>query len=421
MSANASLLPDGQHFFDVMREDDPNRTTGRDVVVGSFESPDRKLLIEQVDTAPVLYSQGHVLSLRNSALMAQPFDMQRLEVTGDAVVVAGYVSTGMLRPGQGIVSVSGNGVLVYWTNPALPADSRLLWLDRNGNEIGVLAEDGAYDDLELAPDGSRAAVSMFDRTTQIQDLWLYDLSRVGVRTKLTTGSGRAPVWSPDGSRIAFFAPRTPGLSDMSQQATSGTEAAQVLIDDPYSQIPTSWSPDDRFILFTKRSSFRSPTSITGDLWALPLTGDREPRLILEGPSAERNARFAPDPRWIAFDSNETGRAEVYVMPFPGPGTKVPVSAGGGSVPRWRSDGREIFYLSADNQLMAAAVTVSGDRVEVGDVRALFDVRPGGRLGRSFYDVSADGQRFLVNTADQQVTPAPITVITNWTSLLEENQ
>ena len=192
------------------------------------------------------------------------------------------------------------------------------------------------------------------------------------------------------------------------------------MEDPYIYRPTSWSSDDRFILLRKGSAFNSPTAITGDLWALPLTGDREPVPILEGPSQETNARFAPDPRWIAFQSNESGIQEVYVMPFPGPGRKTSISAGGGSVPRWRSDGSEIFYLSDGNQLMAAPVTVTGDRVEVGEVRALFDVRLGGRRSFGyFYDVSADGQRFLINTTDQQVTPAPITVIVNWTAKLDD--
>jgi len=414
-STRMSLLPDGRHFFEVMQPD-ANAAT-RNAVIRSFESADQKLAIERVDTAPVLYSQGHVLFLRDSALLAQPFDARRLEVTGDAVVVAGDTSHGSLTPGSGVISVSDNGVLVYRTNPA-PVDSRLSWFDRSGRQIGVLAEDGAYAGIELAPDGSRAAVSVINRTGGTQNLWLYDVMRAGVRTRLTTESGDAPVWSPDGSRVAYIARGEAGQSRMSEKATGGTEAEQVLIEDPYNYQPTSWSRDGRFVLVTKNSSSRSPVSTTGDLLALPLAGDRKLLPILESPSIESNARFSPDGRWVAFQSDETGRAEVYVMAFPGAGPKLPISSGGGSAPRWRRDGREIFYLAPDNRLMAAAVTINGGRVEVGAVRALFEVRPGGG-GGSFYDVSADGQRFLINTANQEAAPSPITIVMNWAAGLRK--
>jgi hypothetical protein len=228
----------------------------------------------------------------------------------------------------------------------------------------------------------------------------------------------AAVWFPDGSRLAFAAPLQLGNMLLIQKPINST-GQEVLLEGPDNHVPTSWSRDGRVILVTKSSSFRSSAVITGDVWALPLTGDRKPRPLLQTSAAESNARFSPDDRSIVFQSDESGRPEVYVMPFPGPGQKVPVSAGGGSVPRWRRHGKEIYHLAPDNRLMAGAVTTTGVRLEIGTPKELFELRPPGGSVGNYYDVSPDGERFLVTTTDRPPTPAPISVAVNWAAGLEK--
>jgi dipeptidyl aminopeptidase/acylaminoacyl peptidase len=193
--------------------------------------------------------------------------------------------------------------------------------------------------------------------------------------------------------------------DLYQKASSGAGTEEVLVEDNLDKYPVSWSSDGRFILYVS-------SGINDSLFALPLSGDRKQFPFLKAQFNGVSAQFSPDGRWVAYQSNESGRAEVYVAPFPGPGGKWQVSTGGGSLPRWRRDGTEIFYLDLDNNLMAAAVNGKGKSFNVGGVKPLFGTHAA-TGGRYRYDVSADGQRFLINTALQQSTSAPITVVVNW--------
>ena len=214
---------------------------------------------------------------------------------------------------------------------------------------------------------------------------------------------------------------------MVQKTASGNEAAQVLMDDTYYNFPTGWSQDGQFLVFSKGSSFISPTSITSDLWALPIQGDQQPFSLLQTPARERNGRVSPNGRWIAYQSDESGAEEVWVAPFPGVENRVRVSIEGGSFPRWSRDGTEIFYLAGDNMLMVASVTEDGGRFGVGTVQPLFELRPRparpgmvAAAGAGYpYDVAPDGQRFLVNMAQGEPTPSQITVVLNWPALLEQ--
>jgi Tol biopolymer transport system component len=299
--------------------------------------------------------------------------------------------------------------------------SQLVWFDRSGKQISVLGDRASYGDLELAPDGKRAVVSLFDLAGRGRDIWLFDIAR-GLRTRFTfdPGDELASIWSPDGSRVVFSA-RRKGYLDLYQKASSGSGAEEEVLAEGLDKYPLDWSPDGRFILF----SAMSPT--TGvDLWVLPLFGDRKPLPILQTPFDEGLGQFSPDGRWIAYASNESGRSEVYVTPFPGPGGKWQVSAAGGnwqpttaggSPPRWRRDGKEIFYSAPDNKLMSVAVNGAGPAFEVGSVRPLFDIRPA--VPRSAYDVSPDGQRFLVNMLAEEPASSPITLVINWPALLKK--
>jgi Tol biopolymer transport system component len=403
------FLPDGRHFLYRVS----TGPGGGPIYVGSLDSTERKLLFN-ADSANVFYSQGYILFLRETTLMAQPFDARRLVLTGDAFPIAENILNTNTQNPFGIFSMSENGVLAYQTGTEA-VGSQLVWFDRTGKQVGVLGDSASYGDLELSPDRRQAIVSILDQTRRTRDLWLYDVSR-NLRTRFTfdPADERESIWSPDGSRVVFNSLRK-GHFDFYQKASSGAGTEEVLLEDNVlNKYPSSWSPDGRFILYYTASS----TPGTGaDLSVLPLSGDRKPTSFLNTQFNETDPQFSPDGRWVAYVSNESGGTEVYVAPFPGPGGKRQISTGGGSYPRWRHDGAEIFYFAPDRKLMAAAVSGKGESFEVGAVKPLFETRA--VLGfRYFYDVSADGQRFLINTAPEQAASAPITVVLNWTAGLK---
>ena len=303
--------------------------------------------------------------------------------------------------------------------------TQLVWFDRSGKQTGVLGDRARFADLSLAPDGRRVAVSIFDLARRARDIWLFDIARgFGTRFTFDPSDELASVWSPDGSRVVFNA-RRKGHLDLYQKASNGAGIDEELLADGLDKHPHDWSPDGRFILFVV-----SAPKTGFDLWVLPLFGDRKPFPFTQTRFNEGLGQFSPDGRWIAYASNESGRDEVYVAPFQGRAPdaaaargasdgKWQVSTAGGSAPRWRGDGKEIFYLggSALNKLMAAAVNGQGSAFEVGAVRPLFDTRP--RWPRWVYVVSPDGQRFLVNTLVEEAAAAPITLVVNWPALLKK--
>jgi len=246
------------------------------------------------------------------------------------------------------------------------------------------------------------------------DLWIYDIGR-GIKTRFTFDPSfeSSPVWSPDGMRIAYAANRT-GRFQMFAKASSGVGAEEAMVGEPDADArPLSWSPDGRYIAFTRRQ-VKGPTR--GDIWILPLFGDRKPFPFLQSEFEEAIANFSPDGRFIAYVSNESSRNEVYVAPFPGAGGKWQVSTAGGSAPRWRRDGRELFYMAPDYRIMSAEVNTKGSRLEIGAVRPLFQTRSLQGPGAT-YDASADGKRFLVVSESEQAISEPITLVVNWTAAL----
>jgi Tol biopolymer transport system component len=284
-------------------------------------------------------------------------------------------------------------------------------MDREGDRVDLLGEEAEYGALELSPDGGRAAVVVLDRASGNRDVWLFDLAR-GVRTRLTSGlrDVRALTWAPDGGRLAFRSARE-GRFDLYQAATDGASREQRLWSDTLSKYPSSWSPDGRFILYHTGMS----TPETGeDLWVLPLAGARRPFPFVRSSFSEQEGRFSPDGRWVVYQSDESGRSEVYVVPFPARGGKWRISTGGGRAPRWRRDGTELFYLAPGDTLMAAAVDGRDSTFRVGVVRPLFAAP---RLAHGYeWDVAADGRRFLLN-ASADVAGTPITLVLNWPAAL----
>jgi Tol biopolymer transport system component len=400
-----SFLPDGRHFL--YSTIAPRPGLGGPIYLGSLDSAERKVLFN-ANSANAIHTQGYLLFLRETTLVAQPFDARRLMLTGDAFPIAERIRTSSSTQPYGYFSASENGALVYQTG-AETANSQLLWFDRTGKQIGALGDPAAYDALELSPDGKRASVNIPDEAGKGQDIWLYDMAR-GLRTRFTFGPANVSgsVWSPDGSRIVYNS-RRKGSFDLYQKASSGAGSEETLLQDNLDKYPDSWSPDGKFILYENLASSRSST-----LFVLPLTGDRKPFPLLQTQFGENNGQISPDGRWAAYNSNESGRNEIYVAPFPGPGGKWQISNAGGGYPRWRHDGLEIFYLTPDNRLMAASVNGKGAGFEVGAIKPLFATRIATR-GSYQYDVSADGQRFLINTSPEQATSSPITVVLNWTA------
>jgi Tol biopolymer transport system component len=399
-----SFLPDGRHFL--YRA--VTGSAGGPIYLASLDSAQRKLLLN-ADSQDVFYTEGHLLFLREAMLMAQSFDARHLLLRGDAFPIAEQIETTGINPPYGVFSASENGVLAYQKG-ASSADSQLVWVDRSGKQLGVLGEPATYSDVELSPDGKRAAVSISDGKQR--DIWLLDVAR-GLKTRFTfdPANEELPIWSPDGSRLVYGS-RRKGHLDLYQKSSSGAGAEELLLEDKLDKSPASWSPDGRFILY---ESFGGPTG--GDVFVLPLFGERKPYPLIQTQFNDIPSQFSPDGRWVAYFSNESGKYEVYVVPFPVLSGKWQISKAGGSDPRWSHNGAEIFYLAPDNKLMAVAVNGRGASFETGAVKPLFEIR-GARASFS-YDVPTDGQRFLISTAPDQSESAPITVVLNWAAGLKK--
>jgi Tol biopolymer transport system component len=416
-----AFLPDGRHFL--FRVVPHQQGAGGGIYLGSLDSPDRVRLLES-DSTNALYAQGHIFFLRESTLMAQPFDAGRLTLGGDPFPVADRIQTLALNP-AGIYSVSESGVLAYQTNRGLTG-SELLWLDRSGKRVGKLGDTGEYSDLRLSSDGRFLAISKREPTQNRDatggptarrstlDVWLFELA-TGNPTRFTfhPDDDSAAVLSPDGSQ-AVFSSRRKGHFDLFQKPTNGSAAERELLVDANDKNAESWSPDGRHLTFLSRAERGSRRR----MWVLPLFGDRKVFPLTDGSGDDTSGTFSPDGRWVAYVSNSTGRNEVYVLPFPPTGAQWQVSESGGDLPRWRGDGKEIFYVSgiegtADATMMARTVNQDGSAIRVLETSTLFTFRPV-PLGSS-YDVSHDGQRFVINTR-ASLTPGdvePPTVVIDW--------
>jgi Tol biopolymer transport system component len=401
-----SFLPDGRHFlylvFGTKREE-------IGVFLASLETGEMKRLVTAESNA--LYAPpGFLLFAREGALMAQSFDAAERQLTGEPFSLADRVRVSLLR--RASLSASENAVLVYDSSGG-SQDCRLGWFNRQGKRLGVIGSTGLYQSVRLSPDEKRLAVVQLDRQTGTGDIWLLDLSR-GTDSRFTfdpAGDG-APIWSPDGSRVAWNSNRD-GLANLYQKVTSGAGQDELLLKSDIWKHPLDWSGDRRFILYGKNDP-----KTKSDLWILPLEGNREPFPFAQTQFREMQGRFSHDSKWIAYVSDESGSGEVYVQAFPASGGKFRISSRGGNQPIWRGDGEELFYISADQKMMAVEVksgTGAKEGFEIGVPKALFNVPVTGIDVN--YDVTDDGRRFLVVT-NEETTAAPITVVLNWTAELK---
>jgi Tol biopolymer transport system component len=362
-------------------------------------------ILKGTNSVTVAYANGALLYVRDSGLVAQPLDIDTGQTTGAAVTIAEDVDAA--GPRGAAFSVSRTGTLVYLP-VATGTMSRLTWMNRRGEQLTTVADDADYNSLYLSRAGRRAAVSVTDPSARTRDIYLVDLAR-GVRQRLSFDASeeRTAVWSPDGRSVVYNAK---GL-DLYTRASDFTGNESAALVDGRSKDPSDISSDGRFLLY-RRSNYGTGN----DIWIVALDGDRTPRLVAGTPFDENSASFSPDGKAIVYASDESGESEVYVMRLDGAGGKTLVSNGGGSFPRWRQDGREILYVGPDNTIMGVPLSGDGAAMQPGPPRALVHValQPG---PSSPFDVTADGERFLVNVALPSRAPMALRMIVNWPALL----
>jgi Tol biopolymer transport system component len=404
-----SFLPDGRRFlFLVASFTTTAEQEKMGVYLGSLDHGEEKFLL-RANSNMAFAPPGAILFLRERNLYAERFDPDRSEVSGDPIPVAEQIQY-FAQTFMGLFSASQTGTVLY-QNQGGTMLGRLVWFDRAGKNLGPLGAPADQANPRLSPDGRRVAVSITDSRSGNVDVWSYDTSG-GIPTRLTTDPAidGTPVWSPDGSRIAYASMRR-GLAEVFEMSSRGG-AEKPLTPSPPTQgvnYPTDWTPDGRQILYRSGSA-----NANLELWLSSVDGSNAAPFI-KASYGVSNGRFSPDGRFVAYASNESGRWEIYVVPFPGPGGDWKVSTDGGSEPVWSRDGRELFFLTADNHLMAVPVRLS-PAFDAGPPKALFLVRrrePIATLDMFSYDVAADGQRFLVNTDAGEATAAPLTVVLDW--------
>jgi Tol biopolymer transport system component len=396
------FLPDGRHFL--YHALGGAKTRGVHVgVLGDLAS--RRLF--DADSVAAYASSGHLLFKRQTTLVAQPFDPQRIELTGNPFALVEQLAAGTFLFGM---ATSPAGPIAYRSDSG-GFERQLAWFDRAGRELSRVGEPlESLINLAMSPDGRRVAVQRI--VSGNNDIWLLQ-TQSGASVRFTSDplNQVRPVWSPDGSRIVFGSSRQESI-DLVWKSATGGDTAEPLVTSPHIKSATDWSRDGQFLLY------RVASPKTGfDVWALPMTGERKPFALLETEFDEREAQFSPDGKWIAYQSNESGRFEIYVQAFPGLGRKWPISTQGGAQVRWRADGRELFYLALDGRLMAVSVDLAADGrdVEAGAPVPLFITRVGNpvpAIDGQQYIVTPDGQRFLMNTLTDEAASGSIVVILN---------
>jgi serine/threonine protein kinase/Tol biopolymer transport system component len=402
------FLPDGRHFLYTARSDQPEKTT---VYAGALDSKDRRMVVAAASN--VAWSPpGYLLYMRERTLMGQAFDASALRTTGQPFAIAQQVD---YLPGsiQGQFAVSPGGVLAYLSGGGT-LHSQMTWLDRAGASLGTVGQPGIMQGPALSPDGRTVVVDRLDGSAGTYDIWLRDLAG-GSESRLTFDPANEmfPVWSPDGSRILYSSDRN-GKYGLYQQAATGGGNPHLLYETTGVTLATDW-PDDHTILF-----FNTALKTGNDLWILRLTGLRpvppeDAVPVLRTAVSESQGKLSPDGRWLAYESSETSSPNIYVQTFPGKESKWQVSSEGGTRPVWRRDGKELFYIGTDNKMMAVEVR-SGPGFEHSIPKALFDVKTA-RTAR--YDVTRDGQRFLMLGPGEPEANAPMTVVLNWRTGLKK--
>ncbi len=415
------FLPDGRHFLYLTRT---GAAEQNGVYIGSLDGQENRRVLADVSGAvfaPAARGDrtGHILFVRENTLMAVPFNAASAQVSGDVFPVAEGVSL-TTDTFYAPVTVSNNAVLLYVT--ADGGTNQINWYDRTGKSLGPVGSPGPVLDPAISPDEKLIA---FRRLTGSgSDLWVRDLSR-GTETRFTTDASynATPFWSPHGDRIVFASNRKGGTYNLYQKATTGSGHDELLLPNSLSDVAYQWSRDGRFIVF-----YEIDPASKKHLWVLPTEGaaaDRKPMPFLRTEFVSIFGQRSPDSHWMAFTSDRSGRREVYVRPFPPGEGEWTISIAGGEQPRWRGDGRELFFVAADEKMMVVqvnAATGATPTFEAGTPVGLFDAHMAtSTAGTAFeYDVTADGKRFVINTTGSAGAASPsLTVVTNWNAGLKK--
>jgi Tol biopolymer transport system component len=407
------LLPDGRHFlYLALNASGNSRDPANRIWAGSLDAGPAKPLIPANFNAQ--YAEGYLLFIRGGdlggSLLAQPFDPARLETNGDPVTIVDQISLYGDYLGFGNYSVSRSGTLLF---DAFRLLTRLEWFDRAGKQTGVVGDPAPHFAPRISPQGAHIAFDKYDTGTQTTQIWVGDVSR-GVQTRLTSGPGSnsGPVWSPDGSRIAFQSDRK-HQADVYVRAVAGTGADEAITDEDRQKIPIDWSRDGRFLTVFDREGGGNRRI---QLSAIPLFGDRKPFVVVPPvPGVLFGGRLSPDGRWLAYETDESGRGEVYVVSFPEGQGRVQISNAGGVSAKWSRGGREILYTAFDGKVTSVEVDASHG-LRVGTPKALFQLPEGTAFN---WDVSADGERFLLNVPVIKSSSVPLSLVVNWTAGLRK--
>ena len=403
------FLPDGKHYLYLAANFAGQK--GVDAIfVGSLDSKEKTFVVEASANAAYA-APGYLLFYRDKTLLAQRFDLKRFSLTGEPAIIVSDIQY-LPQVKQAAFAASDSGLLAAQSGAGVTR-SQPVWFDRKGNELGVVGTPDVYGNVSIAPNGKSVAVDKTEIGSENNiDIWTYELDRDRAkRFSFGPGLTLAPIWSPDSSLLVYAANRQLVTQVLYMKNADGTQDEKRLLqDDKGGTAPNDWSQDGKYILYSTGS----------ELWLVTVP-ELKSSLFLKGPSVLRNGQFSPDGKWVAYASNETGKWEIFVTSFPDAHGKWQVSMGGGEQPRWRGDGKELFYLSSVGKVMAAPV-VTGAKFDAGTPVVLFQATPrqpvvsGDLFG---YDVSRDGQRFLINTQLKQQQTEPMTVVLHWTAKLNK--
>ncbi|HEX7423033.1 MAG TPA: protein kinase [Terriglobales bacterium] len=401
------FLPDGKHFIYFAGNHSNPTSEQAGVYLASLDGKETRLLVHSLSGA--VYSSGYLLFLQQNALTAQPLNLRALALEGEAVRLADHVVLD-LAVWRGMFTSSTTGMLAYASGLYL-SGTRLTWYDRHGKELGNLLEKSTYYSPRISHDGKRITFALGDPNA---DVWMYDdRSKAATRFSFNATVNSEAIWSPDDRYVAYLSNTAASRGIVYTKSSNGSASATALgsAEDQFFA-PTDWSPDGRSLVLDKGN----PSSTR--VWIMPAQGGDPGTAFSPTGVVAYGGRFSPNGRWVAYTSHETGRGEVYVAAFPGPGGRWQISNSGGRFPMWGHDGREIFFFAPDDMLMAAEVDSSGATFELRAIRPLFRTNAalGLRINMSNADVAPDG-RILVNTATTE-TSSPLTLVVNWNAGLK---